>query len=161
MAIPLRKSRRGFSLIELVIVVVIIGIIAAIAIPKMSRGASGASEAALAADLQILRNALEMYQAEHNGQYPDANQVNSQLMGLTTSDGTVLSSNPGNGIITYGPYLKSIPSLPVGSTTRLTVLGPPGGTGVGWVYAVDAAGNGTVRANATGNDTSGTPYIDY
>src|SRR6478672_10320323 len=62
--------RRGFSLIELVIVVVIIGIIAAIAIPRMSRGSAGAADNALAQNLAILRNAIDMYQTEHNGAYP-------------------------------------------------------------------------------------------
>src|SRR3954470_5835166 len=70
---PARRGgnrRGGFSLIELVIVVVIIGIIAAIAIPRMSRGSAGAADAAVAQNVNILRNALDMYQTEHNGLYP-------------------------------------------------------------------------------------------
>src|SRR3954467_14967596 len=68
---PTRTSRRGgFSLIELVIVVVIIGIIAAIAIPRMSRGSAGAADPAVQQNLSLLRNAIDMYQQEHNGSLP-------------------------------------------------------------------------------------------
>src|SRR3954451_10321012 len=63
----------GLSLGELVIVVVIIGIIAAIAIPRMSRGSAGAADNALAQNLAILRNAIDMFQTEHNGVYPTPN----------------------------------------------------------------------------------------
>jgi len=59
-----RPARRGFGLIELVIVVVIIGIIAAIAIPRMSRGSQGAADSALAGNLSVLRNAVDLYQTE-------------------------------------------------------------------------------------------------
>src|SRR5919112_1210242 len=62
--------RRGFSLIELVIVVVIIGIIAAIAIPRMSRGTAGAADSALSGNLNVLRNAIELYATEHGGKFP-------------------------------------------------------------------------------------------
>ena len=65
-----RKRTRAFSLIELVIVVVIIGIIGAMAIPRMSRGSKGASENALRGDLAVLRNSIELYAAEHDGDYP-------------------------------------------------------------------------------------------
>src|SRR5918993_360471 len=63
-------SRRGFSLIELVIVVVIIGIIAAIAIPRMSRGTAGAGDSALSGNLNVLRSAIELFATEHGGKFP-------------------------------------------------------------------------------------------
>ena len=49
------------------LVIVILGIIAAIAIPRLSRGSDGAAEGALKRDLQVLRGALELYRAEHDG----------------------------------------------------------------------------------------------
>src|SRR4051812_8894152 len=73
------QARRGFSLIELVIVVVIIGIIAAIAVPRMSRGSQGASDSALGANLAVLRNAVDLYQTEHQA-YPAAG------VGATSAD---------------------------------------------------------------------------
>ncbi len=76
------RRNSAFSLLELVIVVVIIGIIAAIAIPRMSRGARGADESALKGDLAILRNAIDLYAAEHGGNFPSgtAAVVAAQLM---------------------------------------------------------------------------------
>src|SRR2546423_6844881 len=82
-----RRTRGGFSLIELVIVVVIIGIIAAIAIPRMSRGSAGAADSALAQNLSILRNALDMYQTEHNGSYPGVATFANQLIQYTDATG--------------------------------------------------------------------------
>src|SRR3954466_4104031 len=93
---PARPSpRQGFSLIELVIVVVIIGIIAAIAIPRMSRGSQGAADSALAQNLSIIRNALDMYQTEHGGVFPAANgsiTVSDLFLKYSTVDGTAVSA---------------------------------------------------------------------
>src|SRR5579884_4027637 len=88
------KRRHGFSLIELVIVVVIIAIIGAIAIPKMSRGSAGAADAALAQDLAALRQALDHYQAEHDGNYPDITMVYAALTEYSTSDGSSAQTSP-------------------------------------------------------------------
>src|SRR5215212_5983808 len=80
-------SRRGFSLIELVIVVVIIGIIAAIAIPRLSRGASGAADSALSGNLSVLRNAIDLYATEHGGSYPALSTFDTQLTQFTDASG--------------------------------------------------------------------------
>ena len=101
-----RKSHRsGFSLLELVIVVVIIGIIAAIAIPRMSRGAAGASDSALSGNLAVIRNAIDMYAAEHSGSFPTVAsatltyylEYTTNLAGLTTW--TTIGSTPGTGAV--------------------------------------------------------------
>src|SRR5438552_288679 len=108
-----RRARAAFSLIELVIVVVIIGIIAAIAIPRMSRGTSGAAESALSADMSTWRHALDLYQAEHDGKYPtDNTTIVAQLTGNTDASGTIGSGTN----FPYGPYLRAVPTLPVGDT---------------------------------------------
>ena len=126
----LATRRQGFSLIELVIVVVIIGIIAAIAIPKMSKGSAGAGDSALKGNLAVLRNAVELYTSEH-GKLPDgasAAAIVDQLTKYTKVDGTGAASSKdvANGI-TYGPYIKKIPPLPVGvfsARIRLHRLSP-------------------------------------
>ena len=85
----MHNRKRGFSLIELVIVVVIIGIIGAIAIPRMSRGTAGASESALKGDLAVLRNAIDLYAAEHAGSFPAHATITNELTKLTKADGSV------------------------------------------------------------------------
>jgi general secretion pathway protein G len=147
-AIP-NRFRRAFSLIELVIVIVIIGIIAAIAIPRMSRGAEGASENALTSDLRILRNALDMFHAEH-GFYPDdvsATFANQMTM-FTDAAGATSATKTATHI--YGPYLRTIPPLPVGAAKGNSGVAAANGAGVGWIYTESS---GAIRSNTTGAET--------
>src|SRR3954447_4406886 len=105
---------RGFSLIELVIVVVIIGIIAAIAIPRLSRGSAGAADSAVSGNLAVLRSAIDLYATEHGGTYPTVGTFDSQLTLYTDSSGSFSATKSSTMI--YGPYLRSVPTLPVGPT---------------------------------------------
>jgi prepilin-type N-terminal cleavage/methylation domain-containing protein len=150
-----RTRNRGFSLIELVIVVVIIAIIGAIAIPRMSRGAAGAADSALVGDLKVLRSAIDLYASEHGGAFPGATTIANQL--------TLYSDDSGNTNATksttyvYGPYLRTIPALPVGATKGNTTIAASAATGVGWIY--DAT-NGTIKSNTTSTevDAKGNRY---
>jgi prepilin-type N-terminal cleavage/methylation domain-containing protein len=144
-----RKVSRGFSLIELVIVVVIIGIIAAIAIPRLSRGAAGAADSALSGDLAVLRNALDLYATEHGGTYPAVSTFEAQL--TTFSDASGATNATKTSAFIYGPYLRKIPTLPVGPTSykgATTVLdgstGAAGASAGGWFYN---ASTGEIKAN--------------
>lgn len=157
------RNRRAFSLIELVIVVVIIGIIAAIAIPRMSRGATGANESALNGNLAVLRKAIDLYQAEHDGAYPGATTITDQLTKRTNAAGTV-QPTPGtdDNLYPFGPYLRSIPPLPVGANKGETAIhaGTLGDANYGWHYT---ASTGTIKANtaATEKDANSKLYSDY
>jgi prepilin-type N-terminal cleavage/methylation domain-containing protein len=154
--------RRGFTLIELVVVVVIIAIIAAIAIPKMSRGSAGANDSAVSQDLSTMRSAIDLYQQEHGGAYPTnaaSDTFIKQLTQYTDASGNVQGSRDSTHV--FGPYLKSIPPLPVGTNKGLstvTVTGPAGTGTFGWYY------DGTnIWANnpAIDTDTSGSAYNTY
>lgn len=129
---PRSRETRGFSLIELVIVVVIIGVIAAIAVPRFSRGAEGAAASALAQDLAVVNKALEMYAAEHGGQYPDENDVARQLTQGTYSDGSVPDDPPTQFV--FGPYLRDAPPAPVGPMKGEKGVAAAHAQGVGWIY---------------------------
>ena len=109
-----KMNRSGFSLLELVIVVVIIGIIAAIAIPRMSRGSAGAAESALSGNLAVIRNAIDMYAAEHNGSFPTVASFVAQMTTYSSAAGATSATKDATYV--YGPYLQSVPSLPVGAT---------------------------------------------
>jgi prepilin-type N-terminal cleavage/methylation domain-containing protein len=156
------NRRNGFTLIELVVVVVIIAIIAAIAIPKMSRGSAGAADSATTQDLATLRSALELYQTEHGGTYPSATSaatLTNQLTEYTDNAGNAVSAKDSTHI--YGPYLKSVPSLPVGTNKGLatfTITGPAGTGTFGWYYD-----GSTIWVNdpASDVDTRGTQYNAY
>lgn len=144
------RSRRGFSLIELVIVVVILGIIGAIAIPRMSRGSEGAAESALKANLSALRGAIELYAAEHQGAYPTAASFSDQMLLYTDAAGDTSATK--TGAYVYGPYLRSIPPLPVGAKQGGTGVAAADGTGVGWIYDQTT---GAISANAEDTEVNG------
>lgn len=154
-AMVVTRRRGAFSLIELVIVVVIIGIIGAIAIPRLSRGAEGAADAALVADLAVLRNAINLYAAEHGGTPPGDSTIAAQLTGNTDVFGATTGSN-----LIYGPYIAEIPTLKVGSKKGVNGISATTGSTIAWLY--DAAGL-TVTADLpdTEVDASGTPYNEY
>jgi general secretion pathway protein G len=154
-----RASRRAFSLIELVIVVVIIGIIGAIALPRMSRGAAGAADSGLVADLAVMRNAIDLYQAEHGGTYPSFSDFVAQMTTYTDVSGTAKATKDTTNYL--GPYLRSIPELKVGSNKGQSgIVATQGGTTAGWVY--DEA-TGTISANLpdTEVDVRGVQYNNY
>jgi general secretion pathway protein G len=84
-----RKSRGGFTLIELIVVVSIIGILAGIAIANVKWAQQRAREAALRHDLFEMRKAIDDFYADKQ-RYPDG------LQALKT-----------------GHYLRDIPKDPI------------------------------------------------
>ena len=65
----MRKSEKGFTLIELMIVVVIIGILAAIAIPNFIAMQDRAKEGSTKANMHTFQLAAEDFGVQNNGAY--------------------------------------------------------------------------------------------
>jgi prepilin-type N-terminal cleavage/methylation domain-containing protein len=65
----MRKTNRGFSLLELLIVVAIILIIATIAIPSLLRSRQAANESAAVANLRTINTAQVTYLSSAGGNY--------------------------------------------------------------------------------------------
>lgn len=148
-------------MIELVIVVVILGIIGAIAVPRLSRGAAGAKESALVADLASLRRAIELYAAEHGAFPTDKTTIAAQLTQYSNLAGNTSPARDTTHF--YGPYLRTIPALPVGDNRGSTAVqggGNPGDGSEGWWYDKDT---GRIVANTDNGevDASGKPYNQY
>ncbi len=89
----MKRLRRGFTLLELMIVVAIIGILAAVAIPNYIDATDEAKAARIQADLATIGAAVEIYRVK-TGKYP------SSLEALVSSDGK-------------GGQLKAVPKPPV------------------------------------------------
>ena len=165
-----QKRQRGFSLVELVIVVVIIGVIAAIAVPRISRGARGAGESALRGSLAGLRNSIDMFSAEHAGNWPAgwAANTEAELIRHLTTKTDVAGVAGGN----FGPYLRrGFPPVSVGpnagsatgvmmsnaadlTTVVNEVLDPT----LGWIYNYTT---GEIIANTDDTDEAGDAFTTY
>ncbi|MBA2293245.1 MAG: prepilin-type N-terminal cleavage/methylation domain-containing protein [Gemmatimonadales bacterium] len=76
-------TRRGFTLIEVLVVVVIIGILAAVAIPKFRASKDKAKLATVKTDLKNLRTAQEAYYG-YKGRYTTA--LSATLFKLSTGN---------------------------------------------------------------------------
>lgn len=147
--------KKAFSLVELMIVVSIIGILAAIVIPVFQDYTQQAKEAAAKSNLKTLRNAIELYAAQHNGvppgypgndptQEPQPVEVFRQL------------ADPGE-------YLQSMPENPFNGMTGLRTYGvapfPTEADGTsGWLYEPATM---DIRLNWTGTDSEGISYFEY
>ncbi|MCG3131624.1 MAG: hypothetical protein FLDDKLPJ_02428 [Phycisphaerae bacterium] len=163
------NHRKAFSLVELVIVVVILGIIAAIAVPRISRGSRGAGDSALRSSLAAIRNAIDLYYAEHGNSYPGADGTEATLINQLTKR-TDVSGNVGTtaGVHIYGPYLRgtSFPPVQVGpnktaSGVILANTGPTvdeAQTTKGWVYNY---ATGDFIANTDDADENSKTYNTY
>ncbi len=135
-------QEKGFSLIELVIVAAILAILAAVALPRLSRGSHGASDAALDADLAALQKAIDLFAAEHDGQSPRVDSIAKQLTQYTDRQGNAQATKDTSHI--YGPYLRTIPPLPVGHRRGNTRIASQDAEDVGWIYT---PASGQIQAN--------------
>lgn len=127
------RTRRGFSLIEMVIVILILGIIAAVAAPRMFDTAEQAEVNTTRQQLAVLRNAIEMYRAQ-NGSYPAVATLPTAMSQMlngpfpTPSIGTVR----GKSGVYYDTTATAAPVVPVPDTTN------------GWAYKPH---NGSLKLN--------------
>ena len=101
------KTKKGFTLIELMIVVAIIGILAAIAIPKFADLIRKSKEGATKGSLGALRSALTIYYGEQEGVYPSTTVV------AGTADEVTFTSLSGPFLT---KYLDKMPSVKLGIT---------------------------------------------
>ena len=112
-----KRSVTGFTLVEILIVVVILGILAAIVIPQFTNASETAKASSLISQLQTIRSQLELYQVQHNGDYPTFAQVWGNLTGTTDVAGNIVAGGD------FGPYLQQAPMNPFeGSTTVLAAM---------------------------------------
>ena len=140
-----RSSRKGFTLIEILIVVIILGILAAIVIPQFSSASTQARQSALQTTVQTLRSQIALYKLQHGDTLP-----------TLVTNWTPLTATSTYGGVTYGPYLPSIPTNAM-TTGSVVVNGTSaGGFSTGADYFYDyASGTGSGNIWGTTSNTTG------
>ena len=176
-----RYAAKGFTLIELLIVVIIIAILAAIAIPQFSNSSTDAQESASLANLTTMRSAIELYRAQHNGNYPsrapvgaapatacpvpgsatdnDATTFSDQLTRFSSASGHTCTTQVAG--YSYGPYLRAIPTEPLTNANNVVVVTtdvatPPGAATTGWRFQNVS---GALQINSTRLARDGTTLL--
>ncbi len=144
------KSRKGFTLVEILIVVIILGILAAIVIPQFTSASQDARRSSLASTVQSMRSQIELYKLQHGDNLPDLVTNWEPLTKTSTYAGT-----------TFGPYMQQVPKNPLNGQSGVLngdgTAAPTGAT-TGFVYDRGAlvAGryDGTGKIWATGTVTT-------
>ena len=180
------RLQRGFTLVELLIVVIILAILAAIVIPQFSSATTDTREAALDSNLGGLRNAIELYKAQHTtyagavattggscaatkgtGAINSAQALMDHLLMYSDASGNTCSVGD-TTTFKYGPYIrKGMPNDAVtgkGSVAADVVmattgapLAPAAATG-GWAYDVKS---GQIVMNSNATDSKSVAYSTH
>lgn len=127
-----RKTRSGFTLVEILVVVVILGILGAIVIPQFKPAATEAKTSRLCSDLQVMRAQIGLYKIQHNDNLPGTTAGVSfeQAMTLKTDKtGAIDAAGP------YGPYVPKVPTNPFNDLDTIEIDGVIGGGSHAWYFS--------------------------
>lgn len=129
----MRRTRLGFTLIELIVVLAIIALLVSIVAPRYFRSVDRAREASLRTSLNVMRDAIDKFAADQ-GRYPESlDELASRR------------------------YIRRIPDDPVtGRPDSWLLLPPPSDS----IHA-ERGGVADVRSGAAGNGSDGQPYQSY
>ena len=162
----MRKSVRGFTIVELLIVIVVIAILAAITIVAYNGIQQRARDSQRSSDIATIIKALELYYVD-NGQYPAAGgstAINSGWSATTDGSWSTLKT------ALMPKYLSSLPSDPT-NTTNADILTSGFGyaylstsgekcnvNGYQWYRLIYRKETGAQTSNISGNCTSGSQF---
>lgn len=111
-----RKSSKGFTLVEILIVVIILGILAAIVIPQFTSATTDARNNSAQSLQNTLRSQLQLYRLQHNDQLPTTftGVSDGSTAAATAWSAMTSQSNADHSAGTaFGPYMQSTPVNPL------------------------------------------------
>jgi general secretion pathway protein G len=166
----------GFSLIEILVVVVILGVLGAIVLPKFSDASNVTRENTLKDDLRFVRTQIIVFKAQHGNTapgYPGGMTTATptqrdfllQTTGFTDEFCNIVDQST-LPPMRLGPYFKKMPVNPLNGLGTIlivpnsTAMPPPGlpNNSTGWIYKPQTL---ELIPNTPGNDSEGTPYVEY
>jgi len=152
-----RKSKSGFTLVEILIVVIILGILAAIVIPQFTNASQDARKSSLMSQLQTLRSQVELYRLQHDGTLPSLiGGSDTDPVSTTNWDAFVLGDTYMGKQV--GPYMQAAPKNPLNNLGKVVQGDDPTAAAIeaaGFIY--DQAGTGRIW----GTDKDGlAPFVE-
>lgn len=153
-----RMNRKGFTLIELLVVIGIITILAAVVIVAVNPGRqfAQARDAQRRADLLQISNSVYQFAAEHNGNLPDTDGVDTTSDFPTTATCIGTATGAPDSCFDLGAATNEAGTEVIVPTYIAEVPVDPGsGTDANTRYTVYVDANGRIVASAT-SELSGT-----
>jgi len=151
--------KKGFTLIELLVVIAIIALLSATLLTSMTAAKAKGQDGRRAKDLVQLRNALELYAANNNGNYP-ANSFNSRGGSIIFPFQLACSTAPGGNWIpsfinTPG---TALPIDPINDDTHCYVYVPNSNAkGAGFFVVSESPSSPAIQATVVGQPD----YVNY
>ena len=132
-------TKKGFTLIELMIVIVILGVLMSTILPKLTGAQARARDAGRVADLRNIESALQIY-FDDNGEYPKA-PTGGDCLASSPPATPVTEGNAGFITQVLAPYLKGnkVPTDPLAEGNA--TLCASGGNGLGQYWYKDLTKN--------------------
>lgn len=160
------NTKKGFTLVEILIVVVILGILAAIVLPRFSNASDTARASMMADDLRVLRIQILVYKSQHcgsapgyplTGSTPTEAEFVSQMTNKTDATGAIAADGK------YGPYMRELPPNPINNKNSVEIADESvsrftADDSHGWIYQPSTL---TLKSDAKGADDTGKAFIDY
>jgi prepilin-type N-terminal cleavage/methylation domain-containing protein len=139
-----KRTSKGFTLVEILIVVLLLGILAAIAIPQFTNASNDARNNSIATTLQSVRSQISLFSLQHADTPPVAAGMWAIMTGKSNTTDTQTPVAAG----VYGPYLLQGPVNPANGQSA---VGAAAATTCGWVYSVSGNTYTIQAVNTTGS----------
>src|SRR6476620_6003827 len=121
-----KQSRKGFTLVEILIVVIILGILAAIVIPQFTNASEDARKSNMKSQLQTLRSQVELYKLQHRDTAPTQSNFWTVLTTKTDDAGA-----PSTAADAFGPYMQDVAINPLTNSSTVVDTGTTAATTTG------------------------------
>ena len=164
-------SKKGFTLLEVLVITILLGILATICVPMFSNASDSARASMLADNLRVWRMQISVFWAEHRDIAPGYSDEGSDPTESLFSAHMTLSSKEtmetaatGTADYDFGPYMQQIPENPINRKTTIQIV--PDGQDFptsaddshGWIYKPETL---TLKADCAGEDEVGRKFFGY